>query len=279
MNYEQKYKDALERARKQKYDYQKELDKTDKSSQLAGILRAGISAIELAFPELRESEEERIRKELVEYHQQQYEKNRDQEIGLFHKDALAWLEKQKEQKPELPLMGGDTDTYFDDLRITTKPLTSREWFNEGMKYAQRLQKEQKPISFNVPHNPDDYEVVMQGNATGLKLKEQKPWKVGANAYFTPEQKAAEWSEEDEKNWKSYIERLESEYHKAPNVVLWDDINWLKSLHERLKSLRPSWKPSEEQMKHLERCFSHGYTVGLPNQHVLESLYNDLKKLM
>lgn len=40
-----------------------------------------------------------------------------------------------------------------------------------------------------------------------------------------------------------------------------------------------WKPSEEQMKHLERCFTHGHTVGLPNQHVLESLYQDLKKLM
>ena len=58
------YDKALERARKQKYDYQKELDKTDKNSQLAGILRAGISAIELAFPELAENEDEKIRKEI-----------------------------------------------------------------------------------------------------------------------------------------------------------------------------------------------------------------------
>jgi hypothetical protein len=50
---------------------------------------------------------------------------------------------KNELKQELPLMGGDTDAYFDDLRITTKPLTSREWFDEGIKYAQRLQKEQK----------------------------------------------------------------------------------------------------------------------------------------
>ena len=57
------------------------------------------------------------------------------------------VEKQKEQK-EIPLMGGDTDTYFDDLRITTKPLTSREWFDEGIKYAQRLQKEQKPAEWS-----------------------------------------------------------------------------------------------------------------------------------
>lgn len=59
-----------------------------------------------------------------------------------------------------------------------------------------------------------------------------------------QQKPAEWSEEDEKNWNEYIGRLKSEYRKTPNVVLWDDINWLEALHKRLKSLRPSWKPSE-----------------------------------
>lgn len=41
-----------------------------------------------------------------------------------------------------------------------------------------------------------------------------------------------------------------------------------------------WKPSEEQMKHLKRCFSHGKPhLPMPNQHVLESLYNDLEKRM
>lgn len=38
----------------------------------------------------------------------------------------------------------------------------------------KKQKGQKPISFNEPYNPDDYEVVIKGNATGLKKKEQKP---------------------------------------------------------------------------------------------------------
>ena len=66
-----------------------------------------------------------------------------------------------------------------------------------------------------------------------------------------EQKPAEWSEEDEKNWNEYIGRLKSEYRKTPNVVLWDDINWLEALHKRLKSLRPQpkaeWNEEDEKM--------------------------------
>ena len=65
MDYEKKYKEALKRAEKQRANYQKELDKMDKNSQLAGRLRAGISAIDMAFPELAESEDEKIRKELT----------------------------------------------------------------------------------------------------------------------------------------------------------------------------------------------------------------------
>ena len=53
-------------------------------------------AIQNIFPQLAESEDERTRKELVEYHKQLFEKNRDQEVGLFHKNALTYLEKQKD---------------------------------------------------------------------------------------------------------------------------------------------------------------------------------------
>ena len=109
----QAYDEVLERAKKQRADYQKELDKTDRNSQLAGLLRAGISAIDMAFPELAESEDERIRKNLVEYHKQQFEKNRDQEIGLFHKDAIAYLEKMKEANKAIEAVDR-IDKYIDE---------------------------------------------------------------------------------------------------------------------------------------------------------------------
>ena len=80
MDYEKLYKEALERA---KY-YQKE---------------NGSAVISAIFPELKESEDERIRKGIVKMIYDiaggfPFEKH-----GIIKKEALAWLEKQGEQKP------------------------------------------------------------------------------------------------------------------------------------------------------------------------------------
>lgn len=95
------YDEALERARKQRDDYQKELNKADKNSQLAGLLRAGISAIELAFSELHESEDERIRKAILNGIQECQDAGSIfgtiiTRAGITYLDVYAWLEKQKE---------------------------------------------------------------------------------------------------------------------------------------------------------------------------------------
>lgn len=65
MDYEQKYKDALERAKRMFSE--KELN--------------------YLFPELKESEDERIRKEIIEYIK----------TGTYHKNWVVWLEKQEEK--------------------------------------------------------------------------------------------------------------------------------------------------------------------------------------
>ena len=99
MNNEEKaqaYDEALERARKQRDEYQKEFDKTDKNSQLASILRAAISAVEMAFPELVESDDEKIREEMIRYFT---EMKKGGSASLPYDDCIAYLERQKEQKP------------------------------------------------------------------------------------------------------------------------------------------------------------------------------------
>lgn len=57
-------------------------------------------AAEFVFPELKGSEDEKIRKHLIDtftcYYKDKYDKEWD---GLPVKDIIAWLEKQGEQKP------------------------------------------------------------------------------------------------------------------------------------------------------------------------------------
>ena len=80
MSYEKKYKEALERASKLRVQ-----NPFDTVGQM----------VEHIFPELQESEEERIRKELIEFLKLPHSRfvgNRE------HEKWIAWLEKQREQK-------------------------------------------------------------------------------------------------------------------------------------------------------------------------------------
>ena len=96
----------------------------------------------------------------------------------------------------------------------------------------------------------------------------------------------EWSEEDEKRLKQLIydtEHIRAEYEKKKEK-LGEDFNnsLIKDCDEQiswLKSLRPSWKPSEEQMEAFEDAlvelfYWHSREEVLP----LKNLFDDLKKL-
>ena len=78
MNYEQKYKEALEKARK----------KIENSKNIEMV-----SFIEDAFSELKESKDEKIKKELIKWMN-----DFPDEIWrfLYKKDVIAWLEKHDE---------------------------------------------------------------------------------------------------------------------------------------------------------------------------------------
>ena len=58
----------------------------------------------------------------------------------------------------------------------------------------------------------------------------------------------------------------------PEVNVEPEFDWIKSLKQRC-----TWKPSDEQMEVLLSEVT-GWKKGCPKQIVLESLYNDLKKL-
>ena len=176
MDYEKAYKDALDRARKMM------------DSKRSVVI--GKQALETIFPELSESEDERIRKEIIDFIQ--WAEDRGMTRHDYHQAKrpavwLAYLEKQKEQKP------------------------------------------------------------------------------------------AEWSEGDEDMLNSCISSIEEAkenryaYKETDGDTSYDhEIAWLKSL-------RPSWKPSEEQIDALKELIDDANRAGWVTPGATE-LYEQLKKL-
>ena len=89
-----------------------------------------------------------------------------------------------------------------------------------------------------------------------------------------EQKPAEWSEEDEKHKEWILECLADGKRKVPEYAeqYQSAFDWLKSLH-------PSWKPSEEQMEALKKVAYSLVGTGTQTDVYLVQLYEQLKKLM
>lgn len=85
-----------------------------------------------------------------------------------------------------------------------------------------------------------------------------------------EQKPAEWSEEDKDKVVQYL-------HDRDGGMLWSKATDIT--RDILDMLRPSWKPSENQMSMLLAVVNDPNNAGSASCHLsLESLYNDLKKL-
>lgn len=121
MNYEKKYREALERAR----------------NLLATSVAYDRFTIEKIFPELRESEDEKTRKEII-YHIQNCDDTIDEET---EKRMLAWLEKQdketswKPSKEEMDVLYGlayitnQYDEYKEEVITRLYQDLKREFFN------------------------------------------------------------------------------------------------------------------------------------------------------
>lgn len=90
--------------------------------------------------------------------------------------------------------------------------------------------------------------------------------------YIEKQKPAEWSEEDENRVQAVVDLLENTSAIHPNYSHRKLIIWLKSL-------RPSWKPSEEQMSMLLAVINDPNNAGSESCHLaLISIYEQLQKL-
>ena len=271
MDYEQKYKEIMELARK---DYEAYKSVGD------GL---GVDALESIFPELRESEDEQVLKNIVATIEQCPDdflnpKNRDR--------MLAWLEKQKVH--HIPWYD------YQKSKEAGYTIVPNEEYEQLIK-----QKEQKP------------QVFCEAKAYDLGYKQGKEDAI-------KEQKPA-WSKEDERIMESLISLIETigEYYISLETI--DRyVAWLKSLHpvkqewsranenkigrlaflvsvaeekemispsesvdlrNFIKSLRPSWKPSEEQMSSLKQARDYYMSGGIKyvGRHLSE-IVEQLEKL-
>lgn len=230
-SYEKKYKEALERARKIREEILNN-ETIGFPGQITDI-----------FPELAESEDERIAEELIGALMWQRDNigvkgPHDNNLilpGFTMKvgDVLAYLEKQKE--PQNKSMAHEDSSWSG---ILTSPLCKDKNLDDiAQEYVEGVKEYNPTPDWNLIHTAVCY---------GYHLAEQK------------EQKPAEWSEEDELMRSACIVFVQDEKFKGYERS-YECVDWLKSLPERF-SLQPKSEWSEED----EKLF-WGLTAYIPNE--------------
>jgi len=287
-----------EKARR--YDEAKYIMKEYLESGNAGVIAE--NTIKKAFPELKESEDERIRKLLVEaviqVLQDQYCSNR----GVSKEKVVAWLERRGEQKPidmiEPKFKVGDKiylkpeyrmpddDTPIANTVFEIRVIDDKHYRFDG--------------SYIFIEDQDKYELVEQKPAWSGENENIIEWLIGyleyqiMNATITEEkdncldaismlkslkervqsQPKQEWSEEDERLFQIVIDILDRENHLG-NISHTDLIACVR----KLKSLRPqvTWKPSDEQIEILDMVLTNA-SMDDNIARILRELREQLKKL-
>ena len=265
--------------------YDEAIKKAESLYKVAEPMSACNVIIETLFPELAESEDEKIKRcisDAVRKYGVEFA------TGTITKEKmLAWLEKQCEQNLEWSKEENDKISniiaWIKDYPRLAK--FNEEAFVKANNYAEWIKSirnkyiPQKQGMCKLSH--DDEIMIEQlteyfTTCKGLQNTNETiiEWLKSLKDRVVPQPKQ-EWSEEDEKKVDGIITILkplhetECDYDKYKNNL----IDWLKSLKDRY-----TWKPSDEQMRALLSKLPVVKGGGDKVQNILETLYNDLKAL-
>ena len=205
----------------------------------------------------KESEDEKIRKELLAHVQQERASSTLKVNHAKWDKMIAWLEKQGEQKKKQYQIYESTKDRFYKEGVEDGILISKKqnpaWSEEDESWFKEL--ELMALSFS---DDESYR------------KKFFDWLKALKSRVQPQPKS-EWSEKNEAVLDALIRRLEGEdIYVSPHLA----VECLKFLKERY-----TWKPSDEQMEYLAKAIT---TLGNEGDNktsaILSELRTDLKKL-
>ena len=191
------------------------MDYNDKLRLAKEALESGSydrETIEYIFPELAESEDEKIRKEIINYFYDAHED--DEERARF----IAWLEKQKIENPYKRIIGEgysspvsygkELEALMDEaFRILQDGYSFSDAFYAGVKAQQSL--EQKPVEWSDIDNMRLREAIqmVESNGSWVRSKDAvklvSDWLKSLKDRVVPQPKQ-EWTEEE---WNEYYQHL------------------------------------------------------------------------
>lgn len=255
--------------------------------------------IEYIFPELKESEDEKIRKALIKYFTLSDDNADYQCCGVHCKDIVAWLERQGEHKHVVPkfrvgdkIKKGYLTYTVEDIGEDSYKLQAyskdgdkgcTEFLTIGYEKDYEL-VESKPIEWSEEDKKMLEKVIANiecppcTTANYKPIREMVDWLKFLKDRVQPQPKQ-EWSKNDEIALADALWccKQAASIAKDENDMgnIWFAENWLNSL-----SPQNRWKPTEEQMKAIMYA-----KKGLPDTEVgnykgcvLEELYEQLKAL-
>ena len=211
------------------------------------------TALETLHPELKESEDERIRKELTKHLKEGVEGYMPAGDSSDYRRWLAWLEKQGKSSDQIHywteeeiepiisdyLRGAE---HYGGMIARLRCLKPKSLEKQG---EQKPTIEMKSAEESLGIDSDTYNEIVDE----CIYSEQKTQRmISAEAKEAMYGKPTAWSEEDEVKINRIVACLEN-LNVADNDILLKDVDWLKSLKGRIPP-QPKW--NEENMFKVQR---------------------------
>lgn len=225
-------------------------------------VRFGINVAEEIFSEFEDSEDERIRKEIIQ--------SIKGDMVVIHKDeCIAWLEKQKQVK--------NTNKENEEVRQYIIRTMEQKDINVPMvrKALAWLEKQAEPVEWSEEDEKMFNRCLKTMKGAYYLDGEALYWLENRFKSLKPQNNITdeELAQAKKDVYNDALDKIE--YHNGEPTF---DDGWSAAIwYLKKRNIIPqnTWKPSDKQMKAIEHICDGNYNVDLD---ILDSIYRDFKKL-